>query len=66
MNFSVIRVETEHYGWVKSLHRSPETADNARAKVVATIRRRNRNAMLETTYIVSAVTGKVGERVRYA
>jgi len=65
-NFSVIRVDTEHYGWVKSLHRSPETADVARAKAVATIRRRNRDAISGCLYVVSAAVGKVGERIRYA
>lgn len=64
--FSVIRIDTEHYGWVKSLHRSQETADNARMRVEATIRRRHPEAIVGLMYVVSAVVGKVGERVRYS
>lgn len=62
----LIRVDTEHYGWIVSTHRSAETAERARALREAEILRREPDALTSLIYVVAEATGDVGDRVRYA
>lgn len=63
---SVIRIDTANYGWIVTSHRTAEAAQ------AACIRRRNgmtRNqpqVIAHLVYTTAEVTGRKGERVRYA
>lgn len=65
-NHSVIRIDTACYGWIVTSHRTPEAAQAACIRRRNGTRRNDANVLAALIYTTAEVTGRKGERVRYA
>jgi hypothetical protein len=63
---TLIRIDTAHYGWVVSRHRTTETAEAAYQMKAQRILRRTPGAVVNEMYVISAVVAPLRQRVRYA
>lgn len=62
---TLVRIDTEHYGWIVSQHRTAEAAEKAQSKADARVLRKNRNALVHLMFrVVNVPRGKRGDRVR--
>jgi hypothetical protein len=60
--FTLVRIDTQHYGWIISQHPTIESADNA---YVRKLRKLPPNALGHLMYrVVGRIQGKRGSRVR--
>lgn len=64
MAHCLIRIDTEHYGYVVSRHRTERTADDALYRQADRIRRRNPSALISCMYVVRESDARIGTRIR--